>query len=575
MSGLDPLQPLGPVLLEALRLVEGAPSLEASLAATPGAELQAVLAEVTDQGLLLMLADGRSLKAAGDLPYPPGTELTFRIQPQADGTTQLQPLRAAPPPPPALLAPLVQGEATALLQRLAAPDLPAPLAPLKALLERLPAPPPAASGAPPSLPSPLAPLAEALGLPPGLPEGPGREAVPPAVTQGRVPPEPTPGPPPAGSTAAVAPAAPPPTPPAAQLAAALITRGLSPEPAQALALLLTGEGPVRSEAPEARPRTAPDPSFAEAASAGSAPAQAPSASWPEPPPGPALPAAAGPSAAQVAVPEDRALLRAFGLPEHLLQALLPEGSDVRTPGRPTPTPAPPDGGPDADARLKQVLDRLPAPLAQRVLALLTLLPPAGQGQALPRQDPLAQLIRSLLPQLQAPAPETAARALGSTRAAGVAAELQPSEPATWGRWLKEVTSALSRPEASPTEAPFHRLQAREGTALFEVPLPWAPEPNTLELWAEREAPGPDRPESHRVLLALTMEGTGELRVALQSGPSGVQAQVVASPAVAARLETLLREELGEPAPFPLQVRAATELPPSPRALAGRGLQALG
>jgi hypothetical protein len=142
-------------------------------------------------------------------------------------------------------------------------------------------------------------------------------------------------------------------------------------------------------------------------------------------------------------------------------------------------------------------------------------------------------------------------------------------------WLREVTSALSHPEASPAEAPFHRLQAREGTALFEVPLPWAPDPGTLELWAERDAPGPERAEVHRVLLALNLGRTGELRVALQSGPAGVQAQVMATPEVAARLGPLLREELGDPSPFPVLVRATAEVPPPPRALAGSGLQALG
>ncbi|HJV89378.1 MAG TPA: hypothetical protein VJ623_03655 [Holophagaceae bacterium] len=567
MSGPAPLQPTGPLFLEALRLVEGVSSLEASLAASPGAELKAVLADINAQGLLLQLADGRSLKAAGDLPYPPGTELTFRIQPQADGTTQLQPLRAEPPPAPALLAPLVRGEATALLQRLTAPDLPAALAPLKDLLERLPAPSPTVASAPPapSLPPPLAPLAEALGLPSTPPAATELNASP---TPPRTPDQPLVEPPPAPPAAPMRPSAEPagtlPAPPAAELATALVARGLPPEPAQALARLLTGEAPAEIEAQATRPQPEAEPSPETAPSAPPLPRA-------ETPPDPGFPRVATPAAPSL----DRALLRAFGLPESLIQALLPEAAEIPTPARPPSAVSAPDSGPDADARLKQVLDRLPPPLAQRVLALLTLLPPPGQGQALPRQDPLAQLLRSLLPQLQAAAPESGpARAQQALRA-GTPAELQPSEPSTWGRWLKEVTSALSRPEASPAEAPFHRLQAREGTALFEVPLPWAPEPSTLELWAERETQGPDRPESHRVLLALTMGRTGELRVALQSGPAGVQAQVVAAPEVAARLERLLREELGEPAPFQLQVRAASELPPRPRVLAGRGLQALG
>ncbi len=521
MSGPAPLQPQGPLILEALRLVEGASTPEAPFAAAPGAELKAVLTEISSQGLLLMLADGRSFTAAGKLPYPPGTELTFRIQPQTDGSTQLQTLRANPPAPPALLAPLVQGEATSLLQRLAVPELAAELRSLKALLDRLPPPPPPAPVA--GLPPALAPLAEALGLPLA------------ASSEAADAPDPR-------QVGATLPADPPvsarPSLSVEGLTTALRARGLPPEPARALARLLVAADPPQATL---QART----------------------------PAPGVPAGPAPSAG---APPDRALLRAFGLPEPLVQALVPHESDS---GAAEPSPsAPSASSDDASGRLKQLLDRLPAPLAQRVLVLLTLLPPAGQGQALPRQDPLAQLIRALLPQLARP--EAPAKAAAPPPAlAGQAPMLQPSEPETWTRWLKEVTATLSHPEASPAEAPFHRLQAREGTALFEVPLPWTPDPGTLEIWAEREAVGSGREEVHRVLLALNLGRTGELRVALQSGPGGVQAQVVATPAIAARLEPLLREELGEPSPFPLTVRPATELPPRPRALAGTGLQALG
>lgn len=537
MSGPAPLQPQGPLILEALRLVEGASTVEATLATTPGAELKAVLTEISSQGLLLLLADGRSFTAAGKLPYPTGTELTFRIQPQADGSTQLQTLRANPPPPPALLAPLVQGEAASLLQRLAAPELPAELRPLKELLDRLPTAPQSAPTA--NLPPALAALAEALGFAPETPpaSAPAGEAAAPPPSQG-APKEATPLP---NSTPALT---------IETLTTALGARGIPAEPARALARLLLGE---------VQPKTAPP-------SAPSTQVQdRPVSASPEGNPAPPGLQPPIPTAATL----DRDLLRAFGLPESLIRELLPPpAGEASDPSAPAPA-----GDEAARGRLKQVLDRLPAPLAQRVLALLTLLPPAGQGQVLARQDPLAQLIRSMLPNL-APAEAPWAKASVQARA-DQASGLQPSEPETWTRWLKEVTSTLSRPEASPAEAPFHRLQAREGTALFEVPLPWTPDPGTLELWAEREADGSGREEVHRVLLALNLGRTGELRVALQSGPAGVQAQVVASPAVAARLEGLLRQELGEPSPFPLKVRAAAELPPRPRALAGTGLQALG
>ncbi len=602
MSGLVPLQPQGPLILAALRLVEGASTLEA----TPGAELKAVLAEINARGLLLLLADGRSLTATGELPYPAGTALTFRIQPQADGTTQLQPLRADPPPPPALLAPLVQGEAASLLQRLTAPDLPTELLPLKALLDRLPSAPQPAPA--PFLPPSLAPLAEAVGLPVGLPVAAGGLRTPPnfpapAAPQNLAAERTLGSESPGLATANPAPSRPEGAPPSVSaLATRFEARGILPEPARALALLLVGEA-----APEAAPlgrapetgRTAAAGRMDEAAPLPARPREAPPTVEPAPAPARASPEGAslealpapspahrGPLIAEPAV--DRALLRAFGLPESLIRALVPakaEGEGLRPPAQaqaqasasasaPASTPA--EAIPEANARLRQLLERLPAPLAQRVLALLTLLPPAGQGPVLSRQDPLAQLIRSLLPQLQQAASEgPAERASAPSREGSAPAPLPPSEPATWARWLKEVVSTLSRPEASPAEAPFHRLQAREGTALFEVPLPWTTGHGTLELWAERDAAGPDRAEVHRVLLALSLGRTGELRVALQSGPSGVQAQVVASPEVATRLEAILREELGEPGPFPLLVRAAASLPPRPRALAGGGLQALG
>ncbi|MBI3130696.1 MAG: hypothetical protein HYZ13_05010 [Acidobacteria bacterium] len=552
MSGPLPLQAQGPLILEALRLVEGAPALEATLAATPGAEIKAVLAEISSQGLLLLLADGRSFTAAGKLPYPTGTELTFRVQPQADGTLQLKPLSADPPPPPALLAPLVQGEAASLLQRLAAVDLPGELMPLKALLDRLPVAPQAPAVA---LPPALAPLTEALGLARGVPGFP-------------PPPSPTPG-----SSAALPaealPSPPPTTPPtAASLTTALVARRVPPGPAAALATLLLGEPRL-----EAALEPAPAPREAVMRPL-EGQAQGAPASLPAPLEGrttqpPRTPSASPQTAPPAETVLDRALLKAFGLPDHLIQELLPTQAE----GRPAATPA--ASAAEANVRLRQLLERLPPPLAQRVLVLLTLLPPAGHGQVLSSQDPLAQLIRSLLPQLPHPPAESPLAQASALVREGAAAPLSPSEPATWLRWIKEVASTLSRPEASPAEAPFHRLQAREGTALFEVPLPWRPDPGTLELWAERDAAGPGREEAHRVLLALNLGRTGELRVALQSGPAGILAQVVASPGVSARLEALLREELGEPAPFPLQVRAAPDLPPRPRALAGTGLQALG
>ncbi len=91
-------------------------------------------------------------------------------------------------------------------------------------------------------------------------------------------------------------------------------------------------------------------------------------------------------------------------------------------------------------------------------------------------------------------------------------------PEAWEGWIKGNVRALSDPGVSPREAPFHALQAREGTAFFEIPLPWAGA-KPLQLWVEEEAHedrAPAAEESRRVLLALELSNLGELRVGLQS-----------------------------------------------------------
>jgi len=88
----------------------------------------------------------------------------------------------------------------------------------------------------------------------------------------------------------------------------------------------------------------------------------------------------------------------------------------------------------------------------------------------------------------------------------------------WEGWIKGNVRALSDPGVSPREAPFHALQAREGTAFFEIPLPWAGA-KPLQLWIEEEGHedrAPATEESRRVLLALELSNLGELRVGLQS-----------------------------------------------------------
>jgi hypothetical protein len=91
-------------------------------------------------------------------------------------------------------------------------------------------------------------------------------------------------------------------------------------------------------------------------------------------------------------------------------------------------------------------------------------------------------------------------------------------PEVWENWIKGSMRALSDAVISPREAPFHALQAKEGTAFFEIPLPWAGG-KPLQLWVEEDASehsAKDFTETKRVLLGLHLSRLGETRVALQS-----------------------------------------------------------
>lgn len=113
----------------------GAPSLPAALAA--GGPLEATLAGLLPDGLLLRFADGRTLQAQGSLPFPVGSQLLLKALPLPAGVgLRLQVLQATPPPAPPILAPLFQGEAAQLLVRLSREGQLAPLASLMAALAK-------------------------------------------------------------------------------------------------------------------------------------------------------------------------------------------------------------------------------------------------------------------------------------------------------------------------------------------------------------------------------------------------------------------------------------------------------
>jgi hypothetical protein len=115
--------------------------------------------------------------------------------------------------------------------------------------------------------------------------------------------------------------------------------------------------------------------------------------------------------------------------------------------------------------------------------------------------------------------------LGSTLSAhkGSAPEL----PDTWEAWVRSTTRALTDPKVSPKEASFHALQAKEQTAFFEIPLPWAPQA-PLQLWVESDEEGSKRnrpSETKRVLMGMNFSRLGETRVGLERNASSLQVRI--------------------------------------------------
>lgn len=163
------------------------------------------------------------------------------------------------------------------------------------------------------------------------------------------------------------------------------------------------------------------------------------------------------------------------------------------------------------------------------------------------------------------------------RLAGAAPEvLAHSEP--WGGWVEASLRTLASPTASPREAPFHALQALDGTAYFEIPLPGRAS-GPLQIWVEQDAPGgsPEAPPVHKLLLGLRFSALGETRVGLLQSTGSLAVRIWAEhPAVLQGGENALREELeslGDQ--VSLRIAALPLGTPTPRSLAvGPGYQGL-
>ena len=259
--------------------------------------------------------------------------------------------------------------------------------------------------------------------------------------------------------------------------------------------------------------------------------------------------------------------------EATLEALLPEGMLLRL----------------ADGELLKAQGDLPFPTGS-TLTLKTLPLPEGAGIRLqvvratspPPPAVLAPLVfgeaAQLLARTQAGSDQTPLAALlRSLLQAGSAIAEQPK---SWFTWMREAMKTLADPSASPAEAPFHQLQAKEGTGWFEIPLPWAAGVEPLRIWIEdeRDAAGDGAAPTHRVFLSVPFSALGEVRMGLEQRSSGLRVRLwLTDPSQVAALRPELEAELKTLGrPVDLQVLTLPPGLPDLRAMAGASpLQALG
>jgi hypothetical protein len=196
---------------------------------------------------------------------------------------------------------------------------------------------------------------------------------------------------------------------------------------------------------------------------------------------------------------------------------------------------------------------------------------------------------SLLPLLQKALPGGARLASAAARREGAPAAAPeappgvarlPQAPETWESWIRGSLKALVDPAVSPREAPFHAAQAQEGTAFFEIPLPWAPG-SPLQLWVESDGEGRQGgkgAEEQRVLLGFSFTRLGETRLGLAKRQGALQVRVWAEhpQALEEEREALVAELAAQGSPVDLRIFTLTGPVPSLKALAvGTRLEALG
>lgn len=527
-----------------------------ALRALVGRDLALLLLSAEPGQIRLQTPEGRVFTAQGELPFPPGTELKVRVLPDpTTGGVKLQTLEAQPPAPPSLLGPLTQGEASALMLRLELPDPPPSLAPLVELHQVLK---PLDSGASPRAESPLRELpppvmqafAKLLGIPPNSPPA---EV---AATLSRWTHSQ-----PQQDTASLQ-----------QAFEKLVARDpalskdirepllkafsqvqipVTLEPAPSAAPVPREPGTLRSVPPNLpAPLAEAEPSTIEAEK-GPALAQVIS--------GPPSPAGAAPTLnlGGLSEPATRLLAQALGFPD-----LAPKAEVGRA----------------LDTWVKDLLGRS-QPDLQRAFRALVARAPEGKPEL--RNSLLIWGERSLPNPSGTLGPESTRvleAALG--RVLEPQTQAAPSAPESWEAWLRSSTRALADPAATPGSAPFHAAQGKEGTALFEIPLPWAPQ-SPLQLWVEGDGEGdptPGREPEQRVLMGLHLTHLGDTRVGLAQSSVGLRVRIWAEHperllAQLSVIETDLKA-LGRP----VDLKVLTLEPGSPdlrQVAATRGLEALG
>lgn len=567
---------LGPALLAALRTPASEGQVQALLAQV-GQELDLVLFAVGRDSVKLRLPSGQVFEAAGELPYPAGTRLTVQVQAPATegGAARLKLLEASLPPAPAILAPLLQGEAAPLMARLLQAEVPPSLQPLLRILETLQD--PALPQAPPS--SRILAALETLPVP---------------------------------ALQALRQLAPGPTATLPELAQ--VFRGWIGSAFRELAAQATipqapgsGSGTLSPQQPASSPpagaimQQTPPAASPSPASLPSNPVNPPiSAPLHLVPPAPTV--APVPQLAGVAPPTGKpeALPQVTTAPESTTVPYGPEGSLGADSGEPS-------AGPKVLNQPVAIQNKtdLAALLIQRLETQL-----ASRGEpVMEARDPIRALVRQLLKGLEAPppsmnaqtlaapanarsrllaeAPEADHRPLPPLPAAPTPSKGAPPSPPeradAWESWIGGAIRALGDPQTSPREAPFHLAQAREGTAFFELPLPWGSAP--LQIWIESGLPEERKERSadanQKVLVGLSFTALGETRVGLQQARGTLQVRIWTErpELLGDRLPDLQRELEGEGSPVDLKVLALgdgqTPVPSLRAVLAGSAFQALG